>query len=79
MTTTGHTRTLTASDLAPPGAWFKSSRSGNSSGCVMVADLTTTAHQGIGLYDSKNPAGPALLVSTRAFTAFVSTIRNDTM
>ncbi|MFI1258962.1 DUF397 domain-containing protein [Streptomyces netropsis] len=79
MTTTGHNRTLTASDLAPPDAWFKASFSGNGSTCVMVADLTTTEHDGIGLHDSKNPEGPALLVPTSAFTTFVASVRTGSL
>lgn len=79
MTTTGHNRTLTASDLAPPDAWFKASRSGNGNTCVMVADLTATEHDGVGLHDSKNPEGPALLVSAGAFTSFVASVRGDSL
>ncbi|MCC3767581.1 DUF397 domain-containing protein [Streptomyces sp. UNOC14_S4] len=75
MTINGRTRTFTASDLAPPGAWFKASSSGNANTCVMVANLTATEHDGIGLHDSKNPEGPALLVHISAFTGFVASVR----
>lgn len=79
---------LTAPELAPEHAWFKSSYSdagqnclevawikssysdGTGTNCVEVAHLTPT--QGIGIRDSKNPTGPALLLPSTAWTAFVA-------
>jgi hypothetical protein len=50
--------------------WFKSTRSGNNGSCVEVAfvgDVVATR-------DSKNPSGPALVVTPAAWTAFLATI-----
>ncbi|MET7762060.1 DUF397 domain-containing protein [Streptomyces sp. NPDC005393] len=50
--------------------WRKSSYSGDTGGhCVEVAAIPT---QQVAIRDSKNPHGPALLLSPAAFTAFVS-------
>ncbi|MGV9543841.1 DUF397 domain-containing protein [Nocardia beijingensis] len=51
--------------------WFKSTRSAGGSECVEVVFLDG----GVGVRDSKNPAGPALVFSPAdwdAFTAGVS-------
>jgi hypothetical protein len=59
-----------ASDIAPESAWFKSSYSQeNGTACIEVAELMTGQ---IGIRDSKNPHGPALVVTIAAFTAFVA-------
>lgn len=61
-----------ALELASEGAWFKSSYSdGTGTNCVEVARLTPA----IGLRDSKNPTGPALLVPPTAWTTFITHIR----
>lgn len=62
-----------STDLAPEGAWFKSSYSTPEGGnCVEVADLNTE----VGIRDSKNAAGPALVVPADAWSAFVSLTRS---
>ena len=45
--------------------------------CVEVADLTSTAHAGFAIRDSKDPHGPALLVDPTLFIAFVQGIRHS--
>ncbi|TDC09923.1 DUF397 domain-containing protein [Streptomyces sp. 8K308] len=63
-----------APDVVPESAWFKSSYStetGNS--CVEIADLSCAGQ--VGIRDSKHSEGPALLVSTSAFAAFVGMAR----
>ncbi|WP_433729025.1 DUF397 domain-containing protein [Nocardia sp. CA-129566] len=49
--------------------WFKSSRSGGSKECVEVAFL-----QGgmVGVRDSKNPTGPALVFTPGEWAAFTA-------
>lgn len=49
-------------------AWRKSSYSGQGGDCIEVAGLTTRA----AVRDSKNPTGPALVLSDRAWAAFVA-------
>ncbi|MBK6013559.1 DUF397 domain-containing protein [Streptomyces sp. MBT53] len=62
-----------STELAPEGAWFKSSYStGEGGNCVEVAALSTK----VGVRDSKNAAGPALAVRTGAWSAFVSLFRS---
>ncbi|MBF6076804.1 DUF397 domain-containing protein [Nocardia beijingensis] len=50
-------------------AWFKSSHSGPNQDCVEVAYLEAGL---IGMRDSKNPAGPALLFTRSAWEAFTA-------
>lgn len=51
--------------------WFKSSRSGGNRECVEVAHL----HHGlVGVRDSKNPTGPALVFTPAQWDAFTSGI-----
>ena len=48
-------------------AWFKSSRSASGKECVEVAHL----HGGmVGVRDSKNPTGPALIFGSAAWDRF---------
>ncbi|KAK1179889.1 DUF397 domain-containing protein [Streptomyces sp. NBS 14/10] len=52
--------------------WFKSTYSGQDpSACVEIADLTTA----VGVRDSKDKSGPALLIPPAAWTEFVRGIR----
>lgn len=51
--------------------WVKSSYSGNNSNCVEVA-VTPTGDRAV--RDSKNPAGPALLFTPEAWTAFAAEV-----
>ncbi|MFI6172965.1 DUF397 domain-containing protein [Nocardia sp. NPDC051052] len=49
--------------------WFKSSHSGSNQDCVEVAHL----EQGhVGIRDSKDPTGPALVFAPSEWDAFVS-------
>ncbi|MEU6346278.1 DUF397 domain-containing protein [Streptomyces sp. NPDC046977] len=67
---------LTAPDL-PGAVWRKSSRSGgNDSQCVEVATNLVSTHGAVGIRDSKNPDGPALLVEPAAFTRFITAVRD---
>ncbi|OQS16552.1 DUF397 domain-containing protein [Nocardia donostiensis] len=49
--------------------WFKSSRSAGGQDCVEVAHL---AGRQVGVRDSKNPSGPALVFAASAWDAFLS-------
>ncbi|MEW1648621.1 DUF397 domain-containing protein [Streptomyces sp. NPDC091219] len=65
-----------STELAPEGAWFKSSYStGEGGNCIEIADLNTE----IGIRDSKNSAGPALVVPAGAWSAFVSLARSPSV
>ncbi|WP_406103900.1 DUF397 domain-containing protein [Streptomyces sp. NBC_01003] len=59
-------------DIAPHSAWRKSSYSGGTgNSCVEVAETPA----GIGLRDSKNPTGPALLLAPATWTRFLTHVR----
>ncbi|MEU1941173.1 DUF397 domain-containing protein [Streptomyces sp. NPDC059474] len=63
-----------ASDTAPEGAWFKSSYSeANGTACVEIAHLPHTAQ--VGIRDSKDKGGPALVVPAGAWAEFVAAVR----
>lgn len=47
--------------------WRKSTYTGNTGNCVEVADLDSS----VGVRDSKNPTGPALVFDREAFAAFI--------
>jgi hypothetical protein len=54
--------------------WHKSSYSNGYGGaCVEVTDLGDDGHA---VRDSKNPTGPALMVTTAAWSAFTTGIRS---
>lgn len=55
-------------DLAQ-ARWYKSSRSGAGKECVEVAHLNA-GH--VGVRDSKNPAGPALVFSPTTWDTFLT-------
>ncbi|MFF4504818.1 DUF397 domain-containing protein [Streptomyces sp. NPDC001401] len=57
-----------ALDLAPKGAWFKSSRSNNGNNCILVAPL---AERYVGVADSKFDNSPAFVVGHDAWKAFI--------
>ncbi|MEV6338939.1 DUF397 domain-containing protein [Nocardia vinacea] len=49
--------------------WFKSSHSGANANCVEVAYLPNTL---VGVRDSKNPSGPALVFTPAEWSAFTA-------
>ncbi|SUD48945.1 Domain of uncharacterised function (DUF397) [Nocardia otitidiscaviarum] len=53
--------------------WFTSSRSSSGKECVEAAHL---GNGHVGVRDSKNPTGPALIFSPGAWDAFVSGVRD---
>ncbi|NEW30624.1 DUF397 domain-containing protein [Nocardia cyriacigeorgica] len=52
--------------------WFKSSRSAGGQDCVEVAHLQAGL---VGVRDSKNPAGPALVFTPSEWDTFLSRAR----
>ncbi|KZM72530.1 DUF397 domain-containing protein [Nocardia terpenica] len=54
--------------------WFKSSRSGGSQECVEVAFLGA-GH--VGVRDSKNPTGPALVFTSAEWDSFTNALETD--
>ncbi|KZM70522.1 DUF397 domain-containing protein [Nocardia terpenica] len=52
--------------------WFKSSRSGTSRDCVEIAHLDDGF---VGVRDSKNPTGPALVFTPGDWDAFTSGVQ----
>ncbi|QIS19487.1 DUF397 domain-containing protein [Nocardia terpenica] len=55
--------------------WFKSSRSGPQKECVEIAHL----NQGhVGVRDSKNPTGPALVFMPSQWDAFTADVNHGT-
>ncbi|MCM2390129.1 DUF397 domain-containing protein [Streptomyces albipurpureus] len=64
----------TALDVAEDSAWFKSSYSNDTGGaCLEVAILS---HR-VGIRDSKNLQGPALVVPSAVWLSFVGLVRMD--
>ncbi|GGU99855.1 DUF397 domain-containing protein [Streptomyces spectabilis] len=60
--------------------WFKSSYSGGTgNNCIEVADLTPqpSGSGAVGIRDSKNPEGPALLLGLPAWRAFLAGVAQD--
>ncbi|RIV32632.1 DUF397 domain-containing protein [Micromonospora radicis] len=55
--------------------WRTSSRSNDQGLCVEVADNLARVHGVVGVRDSKDQAGPVLVVSPPGWTAFVGAIR----
>jgi hypothetical protein len=63
----------TAPDVAPESAWFKSSYSNDTGGsCVEIANLTSQ----VGIRDSKDKTGPALVVPATAWSSLVALVRS---
>ncbi|MFJ8394350.1 DUF397 domain-containing protein [Streptomyces sp. NPDC094144] len=61
-------------DASTLSGWRKSSYSGSQAGsCVEVLDGFTG---GVPVRDSKDPHGPALVLSTGGWTAFVAAAKN---
>ncbi|MEU3499506.1 DUF397 domain-containing protein [Streptomyces hundungensis] len=59
---------LKSTDVAPEGAWFKSSYSGaEGNACVEIAPLTSA----VGIRDSKDKKRPALVVRDTTWNAFI--------
>jgi hypothetical protein len=52
--------------------WFKSSRSGGNKDCVEAAFLVDGL---VGVRDSKNPTGPALVFSPSEWDAFTTGVK----
>lgn len=52
--------------------WFKSSRSRETSACVEVAFL---GEDHVGVRDSKNPSGPALIFTPAEWDAFAAAVQ----
>ena len=63
---------MTTIDLST-ARWRKSSHSNAEAECVEIADLDGGCRAG---RDSKNPAGPALIVVLAEWAAFTNGIRN---
>ncbi|MER6074652.1 DUF397 domain-containing protein [Streptomyces sp. NPDC001817] len=64
---------ITAPDVAPESAWFKSSYSNDTGGnCVEITHLTNQ----VGVRDSKKKSGPALFVPAAAWSSFVGLVRS---
>ncbi|MFJ6722226.1 DUF397 domain-containing protein [Streptomyces sp. NPDC091259] len=68
MTTTG----TNATDVAPEAAWFKSSYSGAEGNACVEAVILQSA---VGVRDSKDEKGPALIFQSSTWTTFVSSVR----
>ncbi len=51
--------------------WFKSSRSGASENCVEAAFLPNDL---VGVRDSKNPSGPALIFTAAEWSSFTAAL-----
>ncbi|MFD4320467.1 DUF397 domain-containing protein [Streptomyces sp. NPDC058548] len=64
------TAPLKATDLT--AGWFKSSYSGNDNNQCVEANDVRASHGGVAIRDSKNPAGPVLLLPAVAFSTFIA-------
>ncbi|MFJ4342598.1 DUF397 domain-containing protein [Streptomyces sp. NPDC088915] len=72
------TKTTPMATDFPDATWVKSSYSGENGQCIEAADVRPS-HTGIAVRDSKNPAGPALLVHGGAFSTFVTAVAAGTL
>jgi hypothetical protein len=76
MFTQENSKEISAVSIDLSGAqWFKSSRSGGGNECVEVAWLDA---RHVGVRDSKNPDGPALVFGPDEWSAFTTGIDADT-
>ncbi|MGA5134483.1 DUF397 domain-containing protein [Streptomyces blastmyceticus] len=57
--------------VVPEGAWFKSSYSGPGNACVELADVIGR----VGVRDSKWKTGPALVLASAAWAAFLADVQ----
>ncbi len=62
---------MSTNDLSA-AKWFKSSRSTSTKDCVEVAFLDA----GVGVRDSKNPTGPALVFTPAEWSTFTAGVRH---
>ncbi|MET7888765.1 DUF397 domain-containing protein [Streptomyces avermitilis] len=63
-----------APDVAEESAWFKSSYSNDTGGsCVEIAPLKDRQ---VGIRDSKDKQGPALVVPTSSWAAFLTVVQS---
>lgn len=60
-------------DYLARATWHKSSYSGAAQDCVEVADGLPGA---VGIRDSKDPAGPTLVVRPGSWRAFTAAVKN---
>jgi len=67
---------MTVTPTMPSTSWFKSSYSGGRTDCVEVAWLND--HR-IGVRDSKNTTGPALVFAPDAWHAFITRTRDGSL
>ncbi|MBQ1094028.1 DUF397 domain-containing protein [Streptomyces sp. B93] len=63
---------LVATALVPEDAWFKSSYSDAMRNCLEAAPLPHPTAPSVAIRDSKSPVGPALLLLSSAWAAFVA-------
>lgn len=68
--------TTIPNSTALPVTWWKSSRSGAQSDCVECGIVDADA---VAVRDSKNPTGPALIVSRDALAAMVGAVATGTL
>ncbi|WP_329364233.1 DUF397 domain-containing protein [Streptomyces sp. NBC_00669] len=61
-----------STEAALERAWRKSSYSGSTNNCVEIADVPGC----VGVRDSKDKAGPALLVTPVEWASFVELVRS---
>lgn len=79
---THHKHFSVSTDLAPEEEWMKSSYSSQDNGnCVETTVRSeAVAKSGlVGIRDSKDKAGPALVVPAIAWSSFVGLVRSDDM
>ncbi|MFG2918559.1 DUF397 domain-containing protein [Kitasatospora sp. NPDC048298] len=73
------THHISATELAHTADWFKSSYSGAGNNCVEVADLTSPPFDAVAVRDSKDPHGPALLLTPGAYAGLVAFAKTFTV